>query len=229
MTKVIVSMMGNMSAALVKWALVAVLWIGSVVFVTTNALALDAISDAMMRFAGIPTIHLDQKRKMAKAQTDLTAQKNQTARAKTRLNEERILRKRAIKSHSAKVSRVASKMAVRNVTDAGQSLIPVVGGLVSIPIAAADVYAACEMVDMQNDLNAAFDLSSELSDMESVCVTAVNQIEELQREAEQKLADMKETSQQASTKVQEWSESMPSTGEIREAVLNAMRITAEED
>lgn len=224
----IVSFMGGVTGSLSKWALIAVLWVGSVVFVTTNALALDAISDAMMRFAGIPTIHLDQKRKVAKAKTDLTAQKNQTARAKTRLSEERVMRKRAIKSHSSKVSRFVSKMAVRNVSDAGQSLIPVVGGLVSIPLAVADVYAACEMVDMQNDLNVAFNLENELSDMESVCVTAVSQIEELEREAEEKLADMKETSQQVSTKVQEWSESFPSTGEMRDAVLNAMRITAKE-
>ena len=84
------------------------------------------------------------------------------------------------------------------------------------------------MVDMQNDLNVAFNLENELSDTESVCVNAVNQIEELEREAEAKLADMRETSQQVSTKVQEWSESIPSTGEMRDAVLNAMRITAKE-
>lgn len=228
MTKVIVSMMGNMSAALVKWALIAVLWIGSVVFVTTNALALDAISDAMMRVAGIPTIHLGQKRKVAKAQTDLTAQKNQTARAKTRLNEERVMRKRAIKNHSTKVSRFVSKMAVRNVSDAGQSLIPVVGGLISIPLAAADVYAACEMVDMQNDLNVEFNLEDELSDMESVCVTAVDQVEDFQHEAELKLEEMKEATQQVSAKVEEWSDRVPSGSEMRDAVLNAMRITAKE-
>ena len=222
----IVSFMGGVTGSLIKWALIAVLWVGSVVFVTTNALALDAISDAMMRFAGIPTIHLDQKRKVAKAKTDLTAQKNQTARAKTRLNEERVMRKRAIKNHSSKVSRFVSKMAVRNVSDAGQSLIPVVGGLVSIPLAAADVYAACEMVDMQNDLNVAFNLENELSDMESVCVTAVDQVEDFQHEAELKLEEMKEATKQVSAKVEKLRDRVPSGSEMRDAVLNAMRITA---
>lgn len=228
MGEVILTLMSKVSTALIKWTLIGALWFGSVAFVTTNALALDAMSDVMMRFAGIPTLHLEQKRRVAKAKTELTAQKNQTARATKRLNEERVARKKAIESHSAKVSRLASKMALRNVTDAGQSLVPVVGGLISIPLAAADVYAACEMVDMQNDLNAAFDLNSELSDIESVCVTAVNQIEELQREAEQTLADMKETSQQVSTKVQEWSERIPSTGAMRDALLNGIRTPAKE-
>ena len=225
----IVSFMGGVTGILIKWALIASLWVCSVVFVTTNALALNAISDAMMRFAGIPTIHLDQKRQMKKAQTDLTAQKNKTARAKTRLNEERVMRQRAIKNHSSKVSRFASRMAVRNVSDAGQSLIPVVGGLASIPLAVADVYAACEMVDMQNDLNVAFNLENELTDMESVCVTAVNQIEELEREAELKLEEMKEATQQVSAKIEEWSDRVPSRSEMRDAVLNAMRMTATED
>ena len=138
------------------------------------------------------------------------------------------MRKRAIKNHSSKVSRFVSKMAVRNVSDAGQSLIPVVGGLVSIPLAAADVYAACEMVDMQNDLNVAFNLENELSDMESVCVNAVNQIEELEREAEAKLEEMKQATQQVSAKVEELRDRVPSRGEIRDAVLSAMRITAKE-
>lgn len=229
--------MGGVTGSLIKWALIAVLWICSVVFVTTNALALDAISDAMLRFAGIPTIHLDQKRKVAKAQTDLTAQKNQTARAKTRLNEERAMRKRAIKNHSSKVSRFVSKMAVRNVSDGGQSLIPVVGGLVSIPLAVADVYAACEMVDMQNDLNVAFNLENELSEMEAVCVTAVNQMEELEHEAELKLEEMKETGQQVAVAVDtagetlsetmnEWKEQVPTAEEMqRSAEKQWCRVT----
>lgn len=222
MAKLIVSLVGKVSAALVKWALVAALWIGSVVFVTTNALALDAIADAMMRFAGIPTPHLEQKQQVAKAKKDLKAQRNQTARETKRLNEERALRKRAIKSHSAKVSQLTSKMALRNVTDAGQSLIPVVGGLISIPLAAADVYAACEMVDMQNDLNTAFDLNSELSDMESVCVNAVNEIEELERVAEEKLVQMKQTTQQVSETVVEWKEQIPSGSELTDQLANQM-------
>ena len=222
MGEVIVSLMSKVSKALIKWTLIGALWIGSVAFVTTNALALDAMSDLMMRFGGIPTLHLEQKRQVAKAKTELTAQKNQTARVTKRLNEERVARKKAIKSHSAKVSRFASKMALRNVTDAGQSLIPVVGGLISIPLAAADVYAACEMVDMQNDLNTAFDLNSELSDMESVCVTAVNEIEELERVAEEKLVQMKQTTQQVSETVVEWKEQIPSGSELADQLANQM-------
>ena len=228
MSRFILSFFGGISGALIKWALIAVLWIGSIVFVATSALALDAISDAMMRFAGIPTLRLDQKRKVAMAKTELRAQKNQTARAKNRLNEERALRKRAIKAHSTKVNRFVSRLAARNISDAGTSLIPLAGGLMSVTFAVADVYAACEMVDMQNDLNMAFSVEDELSGFESVCVNSVEQVDALGQQAEAKLAEMKRTGQQISGAVGEWKEQIPSSGDMSDYLAKQMcRVTGD--
>ena len=102
MAKLSISFFGGVTGSLIKWALIGVLWLGSIVFVTTSALALDAISDVMMRLAGIPTLHLDQKRKVAKANNELQAQKNQAARAKNQLAEDRVARKKAVLRHRKK-------------------------------------------------------------------------------------------------------------------------------
>ena len=61
------SFIGNVAGAVIKWALIAVLWCSSILFVTTSALALDAISDALSGFKGIPTPYLDQKGKDQKS------------------------------------------------------------------------------------------------------------------------------------------------------------------
>ena len=195
------SFIGNVAGAVIKWALIAVLWVSSIVFVTTSALALDAISDALSGFKGIPTPYLDQKGKIKNQQdtikkqrgkiekqgSTINKQKGAIKQAKTDMNKQKV----AVKKHATKVNRFAGKMAGRNVADAGTSLIPIAGGLMSVTFAVADVYAACELVTMQNELEKALRIDGELSDMQSVCVGSVNEVDRLAIKAEEELDEFR--------------------------------------
>ena len=195
------SFIGNVAGAVIKWALIAVLWVSSIVFVTTSALALDAISDALSGFRGIPTPYLDQKGKIKNQQdtikkqrgkiekqdSTINKQKGTIKQVKTDMNKQKV----AVKKYATKVNRFAGKMAGRNVADAGTSLIPIVGGLMSVTFAVADVYAACELVTMQNELEKALRIDGELSDMQSVCVSSVNEVDRLAIEAEEALDEFR--------------------------------------
>ena len=192
---------GNVAGAVIKWALIAVLWVSSIVFVTTSALALDAISDALSGFKGIPIPYLDQKGKIKNQQdtikkqrgkikkqgSTINKQKGTIKQVKTDMNKQKV----AVKKHSTKVNRFAGKMAGRNVADAGTSLIPIAGGLMSVTFAVADVYAACELVTMQNELEKALRIDGELSDMQSVCVGSVNEVDRLAIKAEEELDEFR--------------------------------------
>ncbi|MDA8677824.1 hypothetical protein N9L74_04030 [Luminiphilus sp.] len=198
------SFIGNVAGAVIKWALIAVLWCSSILFVTTSALALDAISDALSGFKGIPTPYLDQKGKIKNQQgtikkqqdtiekqkgkikkqgSTINKQKGTIKQVKAGMNKQKV----AVKKHSTKVNRFAGKMAGRNVADAGTSLIPIAGGLMSVTFAVADVYAACELITMQNELEKALRIDGELSDMQSVCVGSVNEVDRLAIKAEEEL------------------------------------------
>jgi hypothetical protein len=195
------SFIGNVAGAVIKWALIAVLWVSSIVFVTTSALALDAISDALSGFKGIPIPYLDQKGKIKNQQdtikkqrgkiekqgSTINKQKGTIKQVKTDMNKQKV----AVKKHATKVNRFAGKMAGRNVADAGTSLIPIAGGLMSVTFAVADVYAACELVTMQNELEKALRIDGELSDMQSVCVGSVNEVDRLAIKAEEELDEFR--------------------------------------
>jgi hypothetical protein len=195
------SFIGNVAGAVIKWALIAVLWVSSIVFVTTSALALDAISDALSEFKGIPIPYLDQKGKIKNQQdtikkqrgkiekqgSTINKQKGTIKQVKTDMNKQKV----AVKKHATKVNRFAGKMAGRNVADAGTSLIPIAGGLMSVTFAVADVYAACELVTMQNELEKALRIDGELSDMQSVCVGSVNEVDRLAIKAEEELDEFR--------------------------------------
>jgi hypothetical protein len=195
------SFIGNVAGAVIKWALIAVLWVSSIVFVTTSALALDAISDALSGFKGIPIPYLDQKGKIKNQQdtikkqrgkiekqgSTINKQKGTIKQVKTDMNKQKV----AVKKHATKVNRFAGKMAGRNVADAGTSLIPIAGGLMSVTFAVADVYAACELITMQNELEKALRIDGELSDMQSVCVGSVNEVDRLAIKAEEELDEFR--------------------------------------
>jgi hypothetical protein len=195
------SFIGNVAGAVIKWALIAVLWVSSILFVTTSALALDAISDALSGFKGIPIPYLDQKGKIKNQQDTIKKQRGKIERqgstinkqkgtikqVKTDMNKQKV----AVKKHATKVNRFAGKMAGRNVADAGTSLIPIAGGLMSVTFAVADVYAACELVTMQNELEKALRIDGELSDMQSVCVGSVNEVDRLAIKAEEELDEFR--------------------------------------
>lgn len=195
------SFIGNVAGAVIKWVLIAVLWISSIVFVTTSALALDAISDALSGFKGIPTPYLDQKGKIKNQQDTIKKQRGKIEKQGSTINKQKgtikqvktdmSKQKVAVKKHATKVNRFAGKMAGRNVADAGTSLIPIAGGLMSVTFAVADVYAACELVTMQNELEKALRIDGELSDMQSVCVSSVNEVDRLAIKAEEELDEFR--------------------------------------
>lgn len=240
MTSHILSFLGHLSGSLLKWGLIAVLWLASVVFVTTNALALDAISDAMWKVAGIPSMHLNQKKTVKKQQAIISKQKKSMQQQRGAINKAQTdLRKQktAVRRHSTRVNRFVSKMAVRNISDATTSVIPIAGGLMSVTFAVADVHAACEMFNMQNELDAAFGVDHELSTMQSGCVTYIEEIEGIERSAEESLAEIEETGQQValavetagealSETVNEWKEQVPTAEEMqRSAEKQWCRVT----
>ena len=171
MNKTILSLFGAMSGGLMKWALIAVLWLSSIVFVVTAAGALETISDLLSGLKGIPTPYLDQKATIERQNQDLDRKRHE------------------VKGHGKKVRGFASKMAVRNVADASTSLIPIAGGVLAVSFSVADVYAACELVTMQNELEETFGVDDELSKAESACATSVEKVDELGLQAEAKLGN----------------------------------------
>ena len=77
----------------------------------------------------------------------------------------------------------------------------------AVSFSVADVYAACELVTMQNELEETFGVDDELSKAESACATSVGKVDELGLQAEAKLAEMKRTGQEISEVVTEyWAE-----------------------
>ena len=225
MARFIFPLIRGVTGSLIKWTLVFTLWIGSIFFVAASALALDAISDVLSGFKGIPTPYLDQKKKVKKQESTIEAQKktiHHQRRAAKKIETDLKKQKADVKKHGNKVARFASKMAARNVADAGTSLIPFAGGFMAVTFSVADVYAACELVTMQNDLEKALHIDGELSDVESVCVTSVQHVDELGQQAEVRLAEMKETTEQVSATVGEWSEQIPSSREVSDYMAEQM-------
>ena len=139
---------------MLKWSILALIWIASVIFVTTSALLMDAISDGLSNVFGITTPY--------------TQQKNNNLKQKT-----------AIKKTRAKSQRLAAKMVTRNVMDAGSVFIPVGGAVVGVGFAAADVYAACELIDIQNELSETLLIPNDTSVGDELCLDAVAYVESL--------------------------------------------------
>lgn len=137
-----------------KWFVLALIWIASVIFVTTSALLMDAISDGLCNVFGITTPYAQQK--------------NNNLNQKT-----------VIKKTRAKSQRLAAKMVTRNVMDAGSVFIPVGGAVIGVGLAAADVYAACELIDIQNELSENLEISTDTSIGDDMCLEAVAYFESL--------------------------------------------------
>ena len=70
-------------------------------------------------------------------------------------------------------------MVTRNVMDAGSVFIPVGGAVVGVGFAAADVYAACELIDIQNELSETLLIPNDTSVGDELCLDAVAYVESL--------------------------------------------------
>lgn len=182
-------MVTTLMARMAKWCLIAVLWVASVVAVTSSALVMDALADGLSRLAGISTPYADKKRKVAASDKQLNAEKRRTATERRKLKNQ----KASIQRHSLKVSKFSKKMVVRNVADATTSLVPVVGGAASVTFAALDVHAACELVAMQADLEASLGIASNPSQMESICIDGIEQIDAMVAKADALVSTVQDT------------------------------------
>ena len=61
------------AALITKWALIGVLWLASILFVTSNALLMDAFSDGLSRLSGVVSPYTLQKQRVAKTEKRLKA------------------------------------------------------------------------------------------------------------------------------------------------------------
>ncbi|MDA8946027.1 hypothetical protein N9H49_00935 [Luminiphilus sp.] len=85
--------------------------------------------------------------------------------------------KNTIGKSRSKTKRVATKMVVRNTIDLGATLVPLAGTVLGVGLAAADVYAACELIGIQNELALDLNIPNEESSADDVCSTAVEYVE----------------------------------------------------
>ena len=63
--------------------------------------------------------------------------------------------------------------------DASSSLLPVGGAVIGIGLAAADVYGACELIDIQNELSETLEIPTDNSVGDELCLDAVATVEAL--------------------------------------------------
>jgi len=132
---------------MLKWSMLAFIWLASLAFATTSTLFMDAISDGLSNVFGITNTHLNHKNTIGKSRS--------------------------------KTKRVARKMVARNSIDLGATILPLAGTVLGVGLAAADVYAACELIDIQNDLAVELNIPNEESSADEVCSTAVEFVESI--------------------------------------------------
>ena len=132
---------------MLKWSILAFIWLASLAFATTSTLFMDAISDGLSNVFGITNTHLNHKNTIGKSRS--------------------------------KTKKVAKKMVVRNAIDLGGTLVPLAGTVLGVGLAAADVYAACELIDIQNELALDLNIPNEGSSADDVCSTAVEYVESI--------------------------------------------------
>ena len=70
-------------------------------------------------------------------------------------------------------------MVTRNVMDAGSAFIPLGGAVIGLAFAAADVYAACELIDIQNEISETLEIPNDTSVGDDLCLDAVATVESL--------------------------------------------------
>ena len=198
------------AALITKWALIGVLWLASILFVTSNALLMDAFSDGLSRLSGVVSPYTLQKQKLVKTEKRLKAKdaahKRQMDAQKTahtkKMNTQKAAhaknldRQRAghtkkirsqkalVKSHTAEVRGFSKKMVWRNTADATTSMIPMVGGLASVTFAVLDVHAACELIAMQKNLESSLGLVNRDSSWDSFCLESIGAIDTVGETAE---------------------------------------------
>jgi len=208
--KLITLFSARLSVLLTKWAVIGVLWLGSVSLVTSSALLMDQFSDWAQRFAGYSTPYAKQKTKAKAANKKAAAANKKLVRQQKQMGR----RLKGVKAHSARVRKLGGKVVARNIADASTSMIPIVGGAASVSFALWDVYAACELIAAQKEFELSFykglsdtygavvdDYSAsdevklvenEYTRLEAICVSTTATVKATDREARQFLSELPE-------------------------------------
>ena len=129
---------------------------------------MNSISSGLSDVFGLATPFTEQKRKNAEQN-----KKN------AELKKKNIAQSSVMKKSNAKSKALAAKMVKRNVLDAGSSFLPIGGAVVGVGFAAADIYAACEIIDIQNELGQVFAIPDDKSVSDKLCLDAVAYVDSL--------------------------------------------------
>ena len=160
---------------MLKWVALAVLWLASVIFVTTSALLMDVISDGLTKVLDVDTPYAQQKQNSLKQKDEIKNQKAEIKKQDAAMKKQ----KAAVRRTRGKSQRLAAKMISRNVLDASSAVLPVGGAVIGVGLAAADVYGACELLDIQNELSETLEIPTDKSVGDELCLDAVATVESL--------------------------------------------------
>ena len=184
----------GLGATLSKWAIIAVLWVASLALATTSTLVMDAVSDGMSRLLSIQTPYAKSKATVA------------TQRQKIKST------KLAVRRNSGRVKKMAVKTVARNAGEAATLFVPVVGGVMGVSLTLADIYAACELLEMQHELDALFDVAEDPTSWEQLCLSTVDNVEGLSANASKSLTVLKQGGVDAQETVSDWYREMTDAG-----------------
>lgn len=167
---------------MLKWVILVTLWLASVIFVTSSALLMDVLSDGLTKVFDFTTPYSQQKQSNLKQKAEIKKQKTAIANQKAQIKKQDAAikkQKTTITRTRGKSQKLAAKIVSRNVLDASSSLLPVGGAVIGIGLAAADVYGACELIDIQNELSETLEIPTDNSVGDELCLDAVATVEAL--------------------------------------------------
>ena len=167
---------------MLKWVILVTLWLASVIFVTSSALLMDVLSDGLTKVFDFTTPYSQQKQSNLKQKAEIKKQKTAIANQKAQIKKQDAAikkQKTTITRTRGKSQKLAAKIVSRNVLDASSSLLPVGGAVIGIGLAAADVYGACELIDIQNELSETLEIPADNSVGDELCLDAVATVEAL--------------------------------------------------
>ena len=169
---------------LLAWTVIFLVWLGSLIFVAASASAMDLLSSLTSIFPRwLP------ESQYAKQKRAVSTQKEKVQKQKDKV------RKTGVRTRT-----FGKQMITRNLADATTSLVPIGGGVASVGFAVADVKAACDLIQLQADLDSFFELNEEEeaeSNFESFCTDANEKAVALSNQANETKRNLKEKASKA--------------------------------
>ena len=82
----------------------------------------------------------------------------------------------------------------------------------AVSLTLADIYAACELLEMQHELDALFDVAEDPTSWEQTCLTTIDKVEGLSADASKTLAILKQGGVGAKEVISDWYGEMTNAG-----------------